>query len=320
MFKHKLTQNHIKFIRMLISISLFILAAGYVYFHWEGLKILLTVQWEYLILLIIVGILRRFADAARFTALYNALGGRVGILESFGLSQVAGALNLVLPAQAGSVARAAYLKRQHQIPYSQVLTILLGSIVFLFLIGSIMMTLANIIVTLQGDTVPLILRLGAILGSTSVILFWVTIPKRLTAKLGRIGNMLRLFSDGWKNLRTNKRCLIETGFYQFLMFILSGAVITIAYQSLGLNLSFLVGISIAIFTTFSNTFSITPGNLGIQEAVVAYLSQISGMLFVEGIAAAALLRVTGWFITFAIAPFAWYLLFLRQNINLSKLS
>ena len=38
---------------------------------------------------------------------------------------------------------------------------------------------------------------------------------------------------------------------------------------------------------------ITPGNLGIQEAVIGYVSLLSGSAFVAGVAASALIRATG---------------------------
>ncbi len=314
----KLSATSIKVIRYLITGIVFFLAGWYIYQNYEELKALVLINGWAVLALVCAGILRRFVDSARFAALYKALGAHIGLMENFGLSQVAATLNLLLPAQAGVVARAVYMKRQYALPLSQTPSILLGIFVFSLFIGACIMALSNSIIAFMGNSVPLILWLYVVVAGASVVLFWISIPEQLTSRLGRIGNMLRLFSDGWKSLRSNKRCLIETGIYQILTFIGSGLIITIAYYSLGVDINPLLGISIAVFIALSNTISITPGNFGIQEAVIGYLSQLSGILFVEGIAAATLIRVAGLVITFGIAPIAWYMLFFRQNIQIPR--
>ncbi len=316
-FTPKLTQKYKKIARTFVSLGVLIFVLGYIYNHRDELTILFTIRWWYIVVLIVIVVLHSIISAARFASLYRALGAEMGLWESFGLSNVAGTLNAILPAQAGGVARAIYLKRQYAIPYSQLPAILLGSFLVSLFVGAVIVAFSSAIVVFIGGEVPLVLWLGTAFAGVSVALFWVTIPEWKISRLGRIGNVLHLFADGWKSIRSNKRCLIEIGIYRLFMFVLEGLGITVAYQSFGVDVHPLVGVSIVVFTSFLDIVFITPGNVGVKEALVGYLSQLSGLTFVQGVVAFALLRTVMLITRFLITPIAWYLLFFRKNIQMS---
>lgn len=62
---------------------------------------------------------------------------------------------------------------------------------------------------------------------------------------------------------------------------------------------------------------ITPGNIDVQEAVIGYLSILSGLTFVQGVAVSAIIRVVILAINFVVAPATWYILFSRGQIAVS---
>jgi len=307
--------NFGKPIHVLISLAVFLAISVYVYHHADDFEILLEVRWSYAILLIGMSFLLELSIAARFNSLYRALGVQMGLLESFGLSVVASTCNTFLPAQAGGIIRAVYLKRQHSILYSQFPAIFLGNIVFSFFLNSIIILITGTVVTLSGGQGILFLGLGAALIGLSTLLFIVRIPEWMLSRLGHIGRMLRMFSDSWKTIRSNRRCLLHVCLYQLLAIVVRGVGLTVAYRSLGLSMASLVGISIVTLANLLSIVNITPGNLGITEGVVGLLSRLSGMTFVQGAAAFVLWRVAKWLVRFLIAPIAWYFLFYRKNIQ-----
>lgn len=290
------------------------LSSYFVYKQRDDLAILLSVRWWDIVKLLGIMLLYEFVSAARFASLYKALGAEVGNLESLGLSKLANALNVMLPAQAGGIARAVYLKSRYNLPYSQTPVVFLGSIVVSMSMGASIIILFNIFNVLMGHPVPPVLWLGGV-ASISVLLLWLTIPKWMILRLGRMGKILDLFSRGLKSLRSNKKCLKETAFYQLLLFCIGGGAIALAYRGLHLQIGFLMGIVILVLNSFLSLVNITPGNFGIREAVFGYLSELSGLSFAQGVAASMLIRAVGLIITYSIAPIAWYLLFFRQNIS-----
>ncbi|MBL7201003.1 MAG: flippase-like domain-containing protein [Anaerolineae bacterium] len=310
--------DYTRIARAASSVVFAMVAARYVYVHRNELTVLFSVRGWDIARLVGALFLQSLVGAARFASLYRVLGAHMGLWESFGLSNVATVLNTVLPAQAGGVARAVYLKRRYAIPYSQAPVILLGAMVSSLSIGAAVMIITNTIAVLMAKPVAWALWLGAACAGAPVLLLWVSVPERWTSRLGRVGHMLRLFSDGWQKLRQDARCLAETGLYQILVFVVGGWIIAIAYGGLGVRVSPLVGTSIVVFASFANLVVLTPGNLGIQEAVVGYLSQLSGLAFVDGVAASILIRIVGLMVNFAVAPVAWYLLFLRRGITITE--
>lgn len=168
----------------------------------------------------------------------------------------------------------------------------------------------------MGRSVPPVLWLGGT-ALASVFMLWLTIPQWIILRLGRVGKILDLFSRGVKSLRSNKKCLKKVAFYQLLLFCIGGGAIAVAYRSLHLQMGVLMGVVILVLNSFLSLVNISPGNLGIREAVFGYLSELSGLSFAQGVAASVLIRAVGLVITYSIAPIAWYLLFSRQNIKVN---
>jgi uncharacterized membrane protein YbhN (UPF0104 family) len=321
-FEKQRGQNHRHQIggvlRSAISLGLLVIAGWYAYAHGDELAVLLTIPWHFLAVLGVVLILTGIASAAEFAVLYRTLGPSMSVFESYGLSQLTSAMNQLIPGRPGGVARIVYMKHRYGTPYSQTPAILLGSIVLSLFVGSILMALTNAIMLLSGHLVPSVFWIGSAGSALSVAVFWMSIPAKWTSRLGRVGKMLILFSEGWRSLRTDKGRLVRAGIYQLLAYAFWGLSISVAYRSLGVAIDPVVGVSIAVFLTFSNAVIITPGNLGIQEAVAGYLTMLSGSSFVEGVAASALIRATGLVITLVLAPVAWYLLFVRRGIQIAR--
>jgi uncharacterized protein (TIRG00374 family) len=304
-------------LHFLLMVGVFLGSAIYVYNHSQEINELLKINWKYTVLLITIAFFLNLVTAARFNVLYLALSAKTHLLESFGLSLVASSLNSLLPAETGGVARAVYLKRRHAMPYSHAPALFLANLVLYILMTSFVVFILGLINTSAGEPGSvLFMSLGFAFTGLSALPFLITIPKSLTSRWGRIGNMLRLFSDGWQTIRSDRHRLLKACIYQIAAIIIRGWGIIVAYRSLGLDINPWVGLNVFFLAEILSVIHITPGNLGITEGLVGTLSHLSGLTFVQGAAAFALWRVSNWLIYFVGTPVAWYFLFYRHGIQI----
>jgi uncharacterized membrane protein YbhN (UPF0104 family) len=174
----------------------------------------------------------------------------------------------------------------------------------------------SLITLFKGETVPFVLWIAVGCAGLSGLIFTIDFPKGSLPRLGRIGVWISNYSDGWKSLRTNKPCLVNACFWQLIIFLSAGVWVTMAYYSLGIKISLLLGTGLSIVNSFANILVIIPGNFGIQETVYGYFTYLTGTLFAQGVVVSALVRIVLLLITLLLAPFSWFHLFYKQNIKL----
>lgn len=301
-------------LRHFIGVGIILITGVYVYQNRQAFTIILSIQaWE-VAALISLSFLFSLINAALFSSLYRALGVPVGVMESFYLSTIGGLLAIVFP-QAAYLTKVVYLKQRYNFPYSKTPAIFLGSIMVFFITGMFVVGLSLMLLTSKGEVTQEFIWLVIPLLIGIAFLWRLDIPERLLLRLGRVGNMLRLFLEGWRTLRQNRRCLVQVTIYQMLMFVVAGIAFSVAFASTGNHVSPLAGTVMAASTSFFNLVSITPGNLGIQEATVGYLSLLVGYTFVAGTVASMLLRIAGLIVVLLVAPFAYFQLFWRRAVT-----
>ncbi len=310
--------NESRIARIIQSVLAFVVLLFIGYYFYKNIndfEILFTIQKKDVLVLSFFYILSVYFSATQNALLIRSLGVPLSDLESFGLSSISALVALVVP-QGLTITKAVYLKQKYSLAYSKSPAWFLGLLVVFLFVGSCIMALTNTIATLQGVKVPEILWVITVCGGASGLLFFFDFPKKMTGRLGKIGALIDNFADGWKELRSNRTYLIKACFWQTAIFIATGLYVTVAYNSIGIGINPLLGISLSIFIFFSTLVTIVPGNLGVQEAVYGYFSYMSGLTFVQGVVASTLMRVIGLFITLILAPISWYFLFYRQKIKI----
>ncbi|MCW5875075.1 MAG: flippase-like domain-containing protein [Anaerolineales bacterium] len=293
---------------------IFVLLGRFVILNWDEFKVVFTIGPKSFFLLSICLMASYFCASARFAIIHRVIGAPIGYLENFGLYMAAGIVNLVLPAQSGSVARAVYLKKRYDIPYSQAPSILLGALVITFFVGGLLMLINNALLWLTGQSPPEFLWVLSVLFSCSIFALWLRVPNHITASLGRIGNMLDLFFAGVERLRAHKPEFLIAGIWQVAEFVFSGLAFWLAFSSLGV-IAFkpMAGINYAVFAALLNTVFITPGNIGVLETAIGYISQVYNFTFIQGVSATALVHGAGYLVHCVLAPISWYFLYHRKR-------
>lgn len=309
--QQKITRN----LQAFLTILLFVFIGYYCYLNRDEFEVLFKLNKIDLVLFSIFMVTSSFFNAAQNAVLIRSLGVPFSDLESFGLSNISALTNLIVP-QGVTLTKAVYLKHRHGVSYSKFSALFLGLLVIFLLIGALLMAITNTLAMTQGIEVPEILWGAAFLGGATTLLFFFDFPKDSFTKFGKVGTLIEQFSDGWNRIRTDKVCLIKACLWQIAIFMSSGIAVTYAYRSVGIHISPVLGISLAVFISFSNLIAIVPGNFGIQETIYGYLTYLSGLMFVQGLVISMMIRAIGLLITLVIAPISWYFLFFRYRIKL----
>jgi len=260
--------------------------------------------------------LYNFVNAMRFLMIYRMVGASLGIWENFGLSVVATTTNLLLPGQAGGIARGIYLNRVHQVPFSKVPALMLGAIVLTVSLAGMVLLIINLAALFQGLFVPPIIWMISILGCLAIGSLWITGPARLSIKSRRIQNMIQLFFEAWAGFLENPRTLMLICLYQLLSFLCSGTILWLAFRGLEIQIDLMTATVLMIATSLLSTVNILPGNMGLQEATIAYLSTLAGISFIHGFLVATVIRITTTLFVLALLPVSWFLLFKKKGISI----
>jgi uncharacterized protein (TIRG00374 family) len=206
----------------------------------------------------------------------------ISVLESFYISVISMVGNYFLPARGGAVIRSVYLKKNYNFPYSHFISTLYGYYILVFLINSFLALIAlganhflNGIVS-----IPLYIFFGALF-ILMLILSLAKFPTKTKEIENRVIRKIALFIknifNGWNMIANNKKLL----FYLLLLslgnYVFSLLLFWAEFQIVGLETNILNLIMYTCLSGVSLLISITPGSLGIREAVFLISSKSIGL-------------------------------------------
>lgn len=231
----------------------------------------------------------------------SKFGIRLEPIEWFGLSVVTTMGNYIAPFVGGVVARAAYLKRRHALPYAQFATLLASSyLITLWVIGAVgtlALLVFNIVVQFHWQVLAFFVTI-VVAVSVPVLL----LPFRLPWK-NRAAKVVNTSLDGWAIVKSDWALLSKLVAYTLVNILLNAASFWVAYDTLGSPVTFGAALLIGLLGSISILVRITPGNLGIQEAVLSLSSALIGAGADEGLLAALLIRAATLAPVFSLGPF-----------------
>jgi uncharacterized membrane protein YbhN (UPF0104 family) len=221
-------------------------------------------------------------------------------LEWFGLAAVTTMGNYITPLSGGLVARAAYLKHRHQLPYTQFTTLLASNYIVMFwLIGVAGLLVLGWLGLFELDKWPIILLFGIVVVGISL---FVMLPPFYFQSNNRWLQRLNRLTEGWQQIRTDRKLLLKLIICTFLVIVVNGLSFWIGYQALGITISFSVGLLLGLVAAFSIFINITPGSLGVQEAMVSLSSELLGAGAGQGLLVVLLIRAATIVSAFTLGP------------------
>jgi uncharacterized membrane protein YbhN (UPF0104 family) len=238
--------------------------------------------------------------------------------EWFGLSVITIMGNYLTPFSGGLAARAGYLKLRHKFPYAQFATLLASNYLVNFWVVGIVgiLTLLFFVDTAQYYWQIILFFLIVTLSITLLVLF----PSVKLSGNYRTIRMLNTSLEGWSLVKGDNVLLSKLVIYTVINIFLNGLSFWVAYQAIGYSVSFAAAVLVGLLTVFSILLNITPGNLGVSEAVISLSSGALGVGADQGLLVALLLRATTIILAFTLGPIFSYLLAQGFTENHQKIS
>ena len=238
-------------------------------------------------------------------------GVQLSFHEWFGLASVTTMGNYITPFSGGLLIRAAYLKKRHRLPYAQFTTMLTSNYLIMFwLIGVIGLLALSALGQGWQRYWPIVLLFGSVVVGVSVIFLF---PVQHVPWDNRIGRFLNTLLTGWFMVKRDYGLLLRLTLLTALTIGLNALSFWLAYQALGQAISFMAALLLGLVAAFSIFINLTPGNLGIQEAMVGLSAELLGAGGGAGLLAVLLIRAVTVLCAFTLGPLYSYLL-TRQSI------
>ena len=298
-------------------VALFVLFCGhYAWVHREDFSFLAAVSVLDTVLacLLVGGVY--LIGAYQIGLFLKGLGLRLGAVELGALTMSMCLGNLVTPMRGGSAALAVYLKKVHNLDFSSFAVMFGGTGLLVTLINSAL-ALGGLAVLLVGfDYVQPVVSI--LVASLFVVCLYLTL---CPPALSRQGGVLGFVSDAvnsWRFITRDRGLLIRLT----VSFIAAALALTgsfwFIYRALGVPLSLPAVLITSSLGNIANLIGLTPGSIGIFDAVVIQIPLLFDLDPARSLAAAVLFRVLSfsWAILLGIPGLVYLLVRIRYlNTN-----
>lgn len=232
---------------------------------------------------------------------------KLKLKEALGLSIITNFYNYITPFKGGMAVRAMYLKEKHNFAYVHFLSTLSAIYIIIFFIGSFA-GLISMYFLWQSQKVfnPIIFLtfLLIFLFLLAIMIFSPKIPKSKNKWINRVINVI----NGWHLIKNNKRIIFVTALISLIQLILGAINFIILYSIFDIQITFFQSLFITSIGSLSLLLAITPGNLGIGDAINVFSASIIGVGINEAVVATILGRAINLLIIFILGPIFSYIL------------
>jgi uncharacterized protein (TIRG00374 family) len=293
-----------------ISLAVIILIIGlfalFLKDRWDSFHVLKRLSFGDVSLLAFLAVLFKLALGFNFKILVSFFNIHLRTFEWFGLTCIAAMTNYLLPGKAGTAAQAVYLKKKFNFRYTNFLSSVTGFYSAAFLVNAVIGTLLSLRLLSEGLPAGKFGFLFFLCVSlvTVFLIFAIFNFPRLSAKAG----LLRDFFEGFRNFHDKPAEATGLVLSQVIVVAAIGLRLLAAFRVLGVEIDLVSSIIVALITSFSIFINLTPGALGIKEALLTFSATLLGVSPSEAVMVAMLDRVVDVIVSFAFGyAFALYL-------------
>jgi len=240
--------------------------------------------------------------------LLMSLGVKISHFEAFALSFITGFYNLVTPFRGGAAVRAVYLKKKHNFPYVNFLASLSAIYVLVFFVAALLGIISIALIYLQTGVFSWILFVifdVVFLGMLGIIFVSPKFKERKNAKwLNRFIKVV----NGWHTIKNNRKVVLATTLVTIVQFLLGSLMLWLQFKVFGIEVSFAAAVFLNSVASLSLLVGLTPGNLGVQEAIIVFSAATIGITPAESLSAALLGRAVSLVVLFVLGPIFSYVL------------
>jgi len=233
--------------------------------------------------------------------------------EEFSLAIVTRFYNLITPFRGGMAARAVYLKKKHKFPYTNFMATLAASYVLIFLVASTLGIISTILIYYTTGIFSWILFVVFDVVFIGMIGIMVVSPKFAEPENKWLRRFVTVI-NGWHLIKHNKRVIAVTILITFVQIMLGSVMLWLQFRVFGISVGFVPCLFLSSIGNLSILVGITPGNLGIGEAITVFSALTIGITPAQSLSAALLGRAVSLVVLFILGPIFSYVL-MRKGRN-----
>jgi uncharacterized membrane protein YbhN (UPF0104 family) len=253
-------------------------------------------------LLVVTSLICTTINGLFLKELTSKFGVNLSIVEWFGLSVVTTLGNYITPFSGGMIARAAYLKQRHSFSYSKFMSVLAANYLVIFwMIGMAGTVILVKWVKMVSSVYVVLVFFILVVGVISIFFLFPSIKSPGDDKSFFVAHINEALS-GWDLIRKDAALLFTIVVYTAVNIAVNGLSFWIAYSALGAAVPFTSALLVSLFISFSLLINVTPGNIGVQEAIVGLSSGLLGLGAGLALVAAILVRASALLVAFTLGP------------------
>ena len=250
---------------------------------------ILRIKPGYVITLLCLFILVQLVNGYRVFIIVRFFGAHIKTLDWICLPYITSYLNY-LPVNAGSGATAVFLKKKYNLPYTKFVS-MSGALLLLQMFcfstsGLLLMTFIRIAKGYTNGYAVMVLLfiVAAVIGARFV-------PVGFVKGESRVSNWIKSALTGFEDLRKEKSLILSLMLNSYLQLALMGLTIYFTFMSLGLLVDYLDGLLLGVFTSVSKYNFLFPGQLGLREIFIGFVTKMVQGSFDDGVIVAVTDRV-----------------------------
>jgi uncharacterized membrane protein YbhN (UPF0104 family) len=264
-------------------------AAAYLWAHRDEFTAVLDIPHGRALAIAAGVVVSLLASSVQNYVMLRAENVQIGFLENFMLS-LAGNLGNYLPMRAGTLVRLRYLKSKHGLRYARFGSIFGIRTVLILLATGVLGTAGTLGLWHSGR--PLSLQLLTIFGTLVCVAGYFTLrpPSRRLSGSGRIAKAANDFAEGFETIHSRPGVSLQVSAFLLVQFLALGWRFLLTFEAIGLEPSPYLLLLLSPLATLVSFVAITPGALGLREAVMGYAALVTGIGFDSGFFAGAVDR------------------------------
>ncbi len=296
---------YITFILILIVLFLLLIVNNK-----EDITRLTEIKPAYIFIIVVLILLELYINGLLLNIMTLPFNIKLSIREWLNLAVITTLGNYLTFFKGGSSTKAVYLKKKHNLNFSDFFASNAASYIISIFIYGIIGSLFIILFSRADNAVNIILLLIFLIMAISPLVAIFYFPKFRESNNKFFNFFIRIIS-GWNLLRKNKKFMLSYSFFAIILFFIAVLKFYFIFSALSYNITFIDSMFIALLSTISGLISITPASLGIRESIVAISTEIIDIGLKAGIYASALDRALTILVLLLIGPISAYLLFRR---------
>lgn len=270
---------------------MFVLLCGwYVKSHWSDFAFLADVSLGDVVVAALLVLASYVLNVLQMHCFLSKLGLRLGYMELTGITNGMILANLIIPMRGGTGGFAVYLKKIHGLDFGAFAVMYAGTALIVAMINTGLSLMALVLLAAMYGRVYPVLSLGVSALFACCVFLCVFPPRAVWGRGGLTGLALRL-AHSWHLLTRDRRLLTRVSVLLLLISLCLTASFYFIYRSIGAPLSPCAVMITSSLSSIANLVPLTPGSLGIFDAVAIQIPQLFGLDPARAIAGTLVFRI-----------------------------